>query len=164
MFTQDTAAPEIAFTLDMPEGEISLDCDARQLRQVLINLLKNAVEAIGMRKETDTALPDGRIDVRLHADEIRLTLEVSDNGRGLPREERERLTEPYVTTRKEGTGLGLAIANKIVEDHGGRLSLDDREGGGAVVRVALPRHRRARNENAGDSGTLTHTDGVGHGS
>ena len=133
-------------------------------RQVLINLLKNAAEAIGMREKTDAALPDGRIDVRLHADEILLTLEVSDNGRGLPREERERLTEPYATTRKEGTGLGLAIANKIVEDHGGQLSLDDREGGGAVVRVALPRHRRARNGNAEDSGTPTHTDGVGHGS
>jgi two-component system, NtrC family, nitrogen regulation sensor histidine kinase NtrY len=64
---------------------------------------------------------------------------VEDNGRGLPREGRDRLAEPYVTTRAKGTGLGLAIVKKIMEDHGGELLLEDREGGGA--RVMLVFHR-----------------------
>jgi len=60
---------------------------------------------------------------------------VEDNGRGLPRAERNRLTEPYVTTRAKGTGLGLAIVKKIMEDHGGDLQLGDRAGGGAAVKL-----------------------------
>lgn len=65
-------------------------------------------------------------------------VEVEDNGRGLPRELRDRLTEPYVTTRAKGTGLGLAIVKKIVEDHGGNLLLDDIEGAGARVSIIFP--------------------------
>jgi len=64
---------------------------------------------------------------------------VEDNGRGLPQEGRERLTEPYVTTRAKGTGLGLAIVKKIMEDHGGELVLEDREGGGARVMLVFNR-------------------------
>ncbi len=60
---------------------------------------------------------------------------IEDNGRGLPKAERHRLTEPYVTTRAKGTGLGLAIVKKIMEEHGGNLILDDRPGGGASVRL-----------------------------
>jgi two-component system nitrogen regulation sensor histidine kinase NtrY len=64
-------------------------------------------------------------------------IEIADNGPGWPAEHRERLTEPYVTTRAKGTGLGLAIVRKIMEDHGGSLHLDDREGGGAKVRLVF---------------------------
>ena len=60
-------------------------------------------------------------------------IQVQDNGRGLPRKERNRLTEPYVTTRERGTGLGLAIVKKIMEDHGGDLRLEDNPAGGARV-------------------------------
>jgi two-component system nitrogen regulation sensor histidine kinase NtrY len=63
---------------------------------------------------------------------------VDDNGRGLPQQGRERLTEPYVTTRTKGTGLGLAIVKKIMEDHGGRLQLLDGETGGASVQIQFP--------------------------
>ncbi len=167
VFTQDVAWPRIEFALALADDAIEIDCDARQIRQVLTNLLKNAAEAIEGR---DEGLCPGRIEVVLRADDESLTLEVADNGRGLPAEERERLTEPYVTTRKDGTGLGLAITRKIVEDHGGQLALEDREGGGAVVRVVLPRNRSARNHNDNqDQDTDTHdgqarTDGVGHGS
>ncbi len=167
VFTQDVAWPRIEFALALADDASEIDCDARQIRQVLTNLLKNAAEAIEGR---DEGLCPGRIEVVLRADDESLTLEVADNGRGLPAEERERLTEPYVTTRKDGTGLGLAITRKIVEDHGGQLALEDREGGGAVVRVVLPRNRSARNHNDNqDQDTDTHdgqarTDGVGHGS
>jgi two-component system, NtrC family, nitrogen regulation sensor histidine kinase NtrY len=64
---------------------------------------------------------------------------VEDNGRGLPKEGRERLTEPYMTTRSKGTGLGLAIVKKIMEDHGGFLKLEDREGGGARISLVFRR-------------------------
>jgi len=67
---------------------------------------------------------------------------VEDNGKGLPKEGRERLTEPYMTTRSKGTGLGLAIVKKIMEDHGGQLLLDDREGGGARISLVFRRDAR----------------------
>ena len=77
-------------------------------------------------------LPTGRVEVVLEAGEGPGVC-VADNGRGLPREDRERLVEPYVTTRAKGTGLGLAIVKKIMEDHGGALRLEDNPGGGARV-------------------------------
>jgi two-component system nitrogen regulation sensor histidine kinase NtrY len=80
----------------------------------------------------------------------RLLIGIDDNGRGLPEHNRDRLTEPYVTTRSKGTGLGLAIVKKILEDHGGTLSLSDREGGGASVLVTFPLDAPALN--VADSG------------
>jgi two-component system nitrogen regulation sensor histidine kinase NtrY len=101
----------------------------------LTNLLKNAAEAI---EGQDGGKP-GRIEMRYLeepvAQAVRQVIEVTDNGPGLPVEQRARLTEPYVTTRAKGTGLGLAIVRKIMEDHGGRLVLLDNEGGGAKVRL-----------------------------
>ena len=72
-----------------------------------------------------------------------IRVDVMDNGKGLPRENRQRLLEPYMTTREKGTGLGLAIVKKIVEDHGGRLELHDapadfHDGRGAMVSMILP--------------------------
>jgi two-component system nitrogen regulation sensor histidine kinase NtrY len=86
-------------------------------------------------------LPKGKILTRLIYDEKDVTLSVEDNGKGLPVEERNTLTEPYVTTRKKGTGLGLAIVKKIMEDHNGSLVLEDGHGGGAVVKLIWPLHR-----------------------
>ncbi|MFO8212386.1 ATP-binding protein, partial [Pseudomonas aeruginosa] len=74
-----------------------------------------------------------------------------DNGKGLPTEERDRLTEPYVTTRAKGTGLGLAIVKKIMEDHGGVLTLEDREGGGARVGLVIPNTSTSSGTTAGDA-------------
>ena len=82
-------------------------------------------------------LSPGEIVLRVAARDGRAEIAVEDNGRGLPAEGRQRLTEPYVTTRTKGTGLGLAIVKKIMEDHGGDLILDDRPGGGAIVRLVL---------------------------
>ena len=110
--------------------------DERLIGQAVTNLLKNATEAIQGRE--DPTIP-GRIILRLLAEERRVVIEVEDNGRGLPTENRDRLTEPYVTTRAKGTGLGLAIVKKIMEDHGGDVYLEDASGGGA--RVGLIFHR-----------------------
>jgi two-component system nitrogen regulation sensor histidine kinase NtrY len=142
VFLQRTSTPEIRFRLDIP-GATRLPCDARQVSQALVNLLKNAAESIHAR---DGAVPPGEIAVRLEDAAGQVALVVEDNGRGLPKEGRERLAEPYVTTRAKGTGLGLAIVKKIMEDHGGELVLDDREGGGA--RVMLIFHRAEPRDSA----------------
>jgi two-component system nitrogen regulation sensor histidine kinase NtrY len=83
-------------------------------------------------------LPRGAIEVSLTIDDGRVLIAVSDNGRGLPVAERDRLTEPYVTTRAKGTGLGLAIVKKIMEDHAGTLEMQDNPNGGARVVLCIP--------------------------
>jgi len=103
----------------------------------LTNLLKNAVESIQARAGDDGVLPRGRIVVRILVEDGHAVVAVDDNGKGLPQHERERLTEPYVTTRAKGTGLGLAIVKKIMEEHGGELILEDRPSG-AVVKLLFP--------------------------
>jgi two-component system, NtrC family, nitrogen regulation sensor histidine kinase NtrY len=148
-FLQRTSTPEIRFELDLP-GPVRLACDARQVSQALVNLLKNAAESIHSR---EGAAPPGVIAVRVRESPQQTALVVEDNGRGLPAEGRERLAEPYVTTRTKGTGLGLAIVKKIMEDHGGELLLEDREGGGA--RVALLFNRGEPRGQAGPTAAET---------
>ena len=81
-------------------------------------------KAVARRKAA--TLPPGQIDLACEVHDDRVAIEVEDNGQGLPHEDRERLFEPYVTTRAKGTGLGLAIVKKIMEEHGGELVLEDR--------------------------------------
>jgi two-component system, NtrC family, nitrogen regulation sensor histidine kinase NtrY len=133
VFLQRTSTPEIHFAVDMPD-RVPLHCDARQVSQALVNILKNATESIQGR---DGDAPPGEIAVAVTTGPHQVAVTVADNGRGLPSEGRERLTEPYVTTRAKGTGLGLAIVKKIMEDHRGELLLEDREGGGARVRLVF---------------------------
>ena len=92
--------------------------------QALANVLKNAGEAVMARRHAEPGLK-GRIAARLVVDADLLRFEVEDNGVGLPSKDRDRLTEPYVTTREKGTGLGLAIVKRILEEHGGELILTD---------------------------------------
>ena len=133
---QRNAHPKIAYENHPgPEG-LKLPCDRRLIGQALTNLLQNAADAIAMREGNEA----GRIETRILVEGATLSLQVSDNGIGLPREEPpERLTEPYVTHKPKGTGLGLAIVKKIMEDHGGSISLEDRpEGLGTRAILVLP--------------------------
>ena len=91
----------------------------------------------------------GKIVLSLAVDDDHVSVTVEDNGRGLPKENREQLTDPYFTTRKSGTGLGLAIVRKIMEDHDGRVELRDGNMGGAIARLRLSR-RLIASENADD--------------
>ena len=137
VFLQRTAHPEIAFETIFPAHPVAVRCDARLIGQALINIVKNAIEAIEMRIAEQGATPAGYIRVSVTDEAGQSAVTVEDNGRGLPQQGRERLTEPYVTTRAKGTGLGLAIVKKIMEDHQGELVLEDGEPGGARVKLAF---------------------------
>jgi two-component system nitrogen regulation sensor histidine kinase NtrY len=140
LFLQRSGNPEIRYVSTLPDHPVPLICDRRQIAQVLTNILKNSAEAIeGREARPGQALPPGEITLTLHDEGATVRIVVEDNGKGLPKEGRERLTEPYMTTRSKGTGLGLAIVKKIMEDHGGYLGLDDREGGGARISLVFRR-------------------------
>ena len=140
LFLQRNGNADIRYLTTMPDRPVPLICDRRQISQVLTNILKNAAEAIEGRDERPgQALPPGEISLALHDDGATVSIVVTDNGKGLPQEGRDRLTEPYMTTRAKGTGLGLAIVKKIMEDHGGSLTLGDREGGGARISLVFRR-------------------------
>jgi two-component system nitrogen regulation sensor histidine kinase NtrY len=137
VFAQRVADPETQVEMTVPEGQVSLLCDVRMIGQALINLLKNASEAISARRGGGAHA--GRIVARLVVDGGWAAFEFEDNGVGLPAKDRDRLTEPYVTTREKGTGLGLAIVDRIMEEHGGELSLADAANlPGARVTLRLP--------------------------
>jgi two-component system nitrogen regulation sensor histidine kinase NtrY len=145
-FLQQSANAAIVYDVDLPADAIWVSCDASQVTRALTNLLQNAADAIETRLEFERGLDEGvqnrltpgRIHLWIRRDGDQVVLAVDDNGRGFPRQGRERLTDPYVTTRAKGTGLGLAIVKKIMEDHGGRLQLLDGEKGGASVRLTFP--------------------------
>lgn len=157
VFLQRNAHPAVDFIAVMPEDPVYATCDGRQMGQVVTNLVKNAAESMEQR---EAGGGDPRVILRLKGEDGRAIIEVEDNGPGLPVEGRDKLVEPYVTTRAKGTGLGLAIVRKILEDHGGILILGDAEGGGALIRaefardagpVAKPGGKRAAKEE-----TVTH--------
>jgi len=142
---QQAGQPEVQISADLPPDPILADVDATMLSQALTNLIKNAGEAIETLYKKGKA-PDGhmrRIEVAMTLAAMGARITISDNGIGLP-EDRARLFEPYVTTRDEGTGLGLPIVKKIIEEHGGTLTLDDaapfrgQTHSGAMAVITLP--------------------------
>lgn len=136
MFLHEVAHPTIRFELDVPDEPPSLVSDRRQMGQALTNVIKNAVEAIEARGEGE-ALPQGEVVLTIRQQDAQhILLTLADNGIGLP-VERDRIVEPYMTTRSRGTGLGLAIVKKIVEEHCGTIGFSDRAGGGTVVSIAF---------------------------
>jgi two-component system nitrogen regulation sensor histidine kinase NtrY len=143
LFLHEVAHPAITFTLDPPHGDFRMVCDRRQIAQALTNVVKNAVEAIeGRRNRGEHSIAGDRVELKLRREDTHLVIDVLDTGIGLP-EDRERLTEPYMTTRVRGTGLGLAIVKKIVEEHLGEISFFDRAGGGTHVRISFDAGRLA---------------------
>lgn len=149
---QREARLDIEYELSLPDQPSAIQADRGLIHQVLTNLLQNAADAIDGRRERDAdASPENRIRVELQEGIRNWRLHISDSGIGLPEENRDRLTDPYVTTRAKGTGLGLAIVSKILEQHGGELTLGNasepgQEHGldGARVTVRLPKPTPAR--------------------
>jgi two-component system, NtrC family, nitrogen regulation sensor histidine kinase NtrY len=144
VFLFQVSRPEIAFELDLPDKPATMLSDQRLLTQAVTNLVKNASEAIDAAIEADPSRSEkGHVIAKVRTKGGRLQITVIDNGCGLPQENRQRLVEPYMTTRTKGTGLGLAIVQRITEQHGGTLQLADapkRDGKiqGASVRMDLP--------------------------
>lgn len=128
-----TAGPEIIIDHTDSEPGLQTLADPPRLKQVLLNLCRNAVEA----------MPEGGI-LRLRAlrEGREVVLEVSDTGVGVPSSEKGRIFEPFYTTKETGTGLGLSVCRRIVEAHGGRLTLHSQPGHGTSFRVHLPLHFR----------------------
>lgn len=140
VFAQRVAAADIVVELIEPLPDAILQCDGRMVGQALANILKNAGEAVSARRMRDTAPTEATgIIARLTVEGGIATFVIEDDGVGLPAKDRDRLTEPYVTTREKGTGLGLAIVKRICEDHGGELKLADAETlSGARVCLIFP--------------------------
>ena len=151
VFSQRVASPDIEIDIAAPEAALLVKCDGRLIAQALGNVFKNAAESIGARlaSEEQNGAPaeKGRIRVSIDADDGVARVSVADNGVGLPKAERHRLTEPYMTTRSKGTGLGLAIVKKVAEEHGGGLFFDDCDQlglTGAIVSLTLPYEAEGR--------------------
>jgi two-component system nitrogen regulation sensor histidine kinase NtrY len=140
VFLHEVALPGVSFGIENADPGPQIVCDRRQLGQAITNIVKNAVEAIEARPKGADA---GRVDVKIGEEGARATITVTDNGVGLPAE-RERIVEPYMTTRARGTGLGLAIVSKIVEEHFGTIAFGDRPGGGTRVTIVLDTAALAR--------------------
>ncbi len=141
VFLQEVSQPNIRFDLQLPEHPVVAQVDHRLLTQALTNIVKNATESIEAVRLGENE--PGLIIVSISVDGDNAIIDVEDNGKGLPREDREKLLEPYMTTREKGTGLGLAIVRKIMEEHSGSITLLDAravaEGGrGACVRLTFP--------------------------
>jgi two-component system nitrogen regulation sensor histidine kinase NtrY len=146
VFLQRVGHPDITFDTASPSEPVHFEGDGRLIAQALTNVLKNAGEGIAARLAKGDDAP-GKIRVALEPNGATLAFRVTDNGIGLPPEHRHRLTEPYVTTRAKGTGLGLAIVRKIMEDHGGEISLGDAENGeGAEVTLTFPFSQKAQRQ------------------
>jgi two-component system nitrogen regulation sensor histidine kinase NtrY len=179
------AHPEIAWATEIPERGPVASCDRRLLGQALTNLLKNAADAVAMAPHPQASAQIGRIELRVEVEEVggeaaareagreaggreaggreggrEIVISVADDGIGLPAQDRSRLTEPYVTHKPKGTGLGLAIVKKIMEDHGGRVVLEDRlpradwPGAGTVARLCFGLELRSRQIPATGSGQV----------
>lgn len=142
---QENGQPGVRFVRDLPQGAVIMVLDATMIGQALTNLIKNAGEAIETLVEKGAPaghVPEIRIALEVAPDA--LIIQISDNGIGLPAD-REKLFEPYVTTREKGTGLGLSIVKKIIEEHGGTLRLEDAVAfgenahRGAMAVIRLPR-------------------------
>ncbi len=133
VFLQQAAWPQIRFSVELPPRPVRLACDGPKVSQALTNLLQNSINALS---EGSSPTP-WSIAVRVRRTDVGMQFEIEDNGQGFP-SDRERLFEPYVTTRAKGTGLGLAIVKKIMEEHGGSVELLAGEAGGALVRLNFP--------------------------
>ena len=152
VFLMRVGHPGVEIRETLPAQPVVATFDRRLISQALTNIIKNATEGISAADENDAA---GFIEIVMSREDDRAIIDISDNGKGFPQENRQRLLEPYVTTRSEGTGLGLPIVAKIVEEHGGKLELLDAVGRrGARVHIDLPLGSAASDDLPTESETL----------
>jgi two-component system nitrogen regulation sensor histidine kinase NtrY len=149
VFLMRVGNSEIDIDAKVDEDPMSARFDRRLISQALTNIIKNATEAIGAVPPAE--LGKGKINVFVVREGDDIVIDVIDNGIGLPKSNRSRLLEPYVTTREKGTGLGLAIVGRIIEEHGGNIELRDAseripgQQRGAWVRIRFAAAGKAEN-------------------
>jgi two-component system sensor histidine kinase HydH len=131
LLQSDLREKEIEVQRSYDDGGINLNIDRDQITQAFINVFKNSLESMGKGGKL-------RISLGQNIDKTMLEIKVSDTGRGISRENLSRIFDPFFSTKKKGTGLGLAITLKIIENHGGEISVDSSEGQGTTFRVFLP--------------------------
>ncbi len=161
VFLMRVGHPDIDIEVDIKQDPLHAKFDRRLISQGLTNIIKNATEAIGAVPPSE--IERGRIDVIAAREDDDIVIDVVDNGIGLPKENRARLLEPYVTTREKGTGLGLAIVGRVLEDHGGRIELGDaaalRPGArGAWMRLRFSISGRAKSSETENEKETTKTE------
>lgn len=127
--SEDVVRKRLNVEQSLQPGMPSFDADPERLQQVLINVIKNAIEA---------SRENGTIDIATTADDARVTVRVTDSGPGIPPGERTRIFEPFYSTKKGGTGLGLCISQAIIEEHGGRMTVESPPQGGARFVIEIP--------------------------
>jgi two-component system, NtrC family, nitrogen regulation sensor histidine kinase NtrY len=132
VFSEQVAHGNVEYRVQLPAAPVEFSCDERQISQALLNLLKNAAEAL---EGAEVAAPV--ISIALTVEPRKLVIDIRDNGAGFPQEKIEECFEPYITTRAKGTGLGLSITKKIIEDHKGNIVLANAPEGGAWVTVTF---------------------------
>ncbi|MGZ8330173.1 MAG: ATP-binding protein [Rhodoplanes sp.] len=170
---------QVVFLMRVGHGDIDIESelledpmpahfDRRLIAQALTNIVKNAAEAISAAPPGE--IERGRICVSASREGRFIVIDVVDNGIGLPKEQRRRLLEPYVTTREKGTGLGLAIVGKILEEHGGRIELHDAaektpgaRGAWIQLRFAAEPVAAAMQQQSTETSTLISSTGSEHG-
>ena len=128
---EDLASRHVELIVEHGGAVPAAMCDEAQIRQALLNLVRNAAEAVAGRG-------GGHVWVRTRAGDGRVAVEVADDGPGIAPELRERLFDPFVSTKDGGTGLGLALTHQIVKDHGGAIHVTSRPGEGATFTIELP--------------------------
>jgi two-component system sensor kinase FixL len=135
----EAESSHVQIDLDCPSGLPAVYGDRIQLQQVVLNLIRNAVDSI-----VESGRADGRVQVSVHRSDKPAQLEISvlDNGPGIPADRVDQLFMPLKTSKKEGLGLGLSICLAIVESHGGRIWLHSNERGATEFRLSLPLERR----------------------
>jgi two-component system nitrogen regulation sensor histidine kinase NtrY len=154
VFLESVRLPEVAIATELPDEAIYAWFDTRLVSQTLTNLIKNAVEAFEGVDMSSGWQPAIKVEAHYEGNHARVS--VSDNGKGWPKENRQRLLEPYMTTREKGTGLGLAIVARIIEQHGGIVELVDAERDeqgrvGACVTFTLPLRAQQKTNEKDDS-------------
>lgn len=152
VFLMRVGHPDVDIETEIRQDPMRAKFDRRLISQALTNIIKNATEAIEAVPPED--LGRGRIDVIAACEDDDIIIDVIDNGIGLPKESRARLLEPYVTTRDKGTGLGLAIVGRVLEDHGGRIELNDASNIRPGARGAWVRLRFAVSGHAKDADNI----------
>jgi len=168
VFLMRVGHPDIDIEADIKQDPMRANFDRRLISQALTNIIKNATEAIGAVPPDE--LGKGRIDVTAAQEDDDIIIDVVDNGVGLPKESRARLLEPYVTTREKGTGLGLAIVGRVLEDHGGKIELNDasnirpgQRGAWVRLRFAVSGRPKDADLKTGDTPQKTETAEATHG-